>query len=53
MRGAGARSAPRRGAYFGKLREISPPDWEFAFDAHAKIFEPYQAIQLGNALAPL
>ncbi|HEY2132669.1 MAG TPA: mandelate racemase/muconate lactonizing enzyme family protein [Acetobacteraceae bacterium] len=39
-------------AYFAKLREISPPDWEFAFDAHAKIFEPYQAIQLGNALAP-
>ncbi len=40
------------GAYFGKLREISPADFEFAFDAHAKIFEPYQAIQLGNALAP-
>jgi galactonate dehydratase len=39
-------------AYFAKLREISPPEWEFAFDAHAKIFEPYQAIQLGNALAP-
>ena len=39
-------------AYFARLREISPPDWEFAFDAHAKIFEPYQAIQLGNALAP-
>jgi galactonate dehydratase len=39
-------------AYFAELREISPPDWEFAFDAHAKIFEPYQAIQLGNALAP-
>src|SRR5579875_633274 len=40
------------GRYFGRLREISPQDWEFAFDAHAKIFEPYQAIQLGNALAP-
>jgi galactonate dehydratase len=40
------------GAYFGEVRKITPPDWEFAFDAHAKIFEPYQAIQLGNALAP-
>jgi galactonate dehydratase len=40
------------GAYFGRLREICPPQFEFAFDAHAKIFEPYQAIQLGNALAP-
>jgi galactonate dehydratase len=38
--------------YFAALREISPAEWEFAFDAHAKIFEPYQAIQLGNALAP-
>lgn len=27
-------------------------DWEFAFDAHARIFEPWQAQQLGNALAP-
>ncbi len=40
------------GAYFEKVREISPPEFEFAFDAHARIFEPYQAIQLGNALAP-
>ncbi|MBN8891788.1 MAG: isomerase [Rhodospirillales bacterium 70-18] len=40
------------GEYFRRLREISPPDWEFAFDAHARIFEPIQAIQLGNALAP-
>lgn len=39
-------------AWFGEIRRISPADWEFAFDAHAKIFEPYQAIQLGNALAP-
>ncbi len=38
--------------YFAALRAISPAEWEFAFDAHAKIFEPYQAIQLGNALAP-
>ena len=38
-------------AYFDKVREICPSDWEFAFDAHARIFEPYQAVQLGNALA--
>lgn len=40
------------GTYFGMLRRLGPPEFEFAFDAHAKIFEPYQAIQLGNALAP-
>jgi galactonate dehydratase len=40
------------GRYFAELRRISPAQFEFAFDAHAKIFEPYQAIQLGNALAP-
>lgn len=28
------------------------PGWEFAFDAHARLFEPWQAVQLGNALAP-
>ena len=39
-------------AYFGQLRQVCPSEFEFAFDAHAKIFEPYQAIQLGNALAP-
>ncbi len=38
--------------YFAKLRERAPGHFDFAFDAHAKIFEPYQAIQLGNALAP-
>ena len=38
--------------YFARLREICPAEFEFAFDAHAKIFEPWQAIQLGNALAP-
>lgn len=26
------------------------PDWEFAFDAHAKLFEPWQAVDLGNLL---
>lgn len=38
--------------YFARLREICPGHHEFAFDAHAKIFEPRQAVQLGNALAP-
>ena len=28
------------------------PDHEFAFDAYAQIFEPWQAEQLGNVLAP-
>ena len=28
------------------------PDWEFAFDAHARLYEPWQAVELGNALAP-
>ena len=40
------------GQYFAALRRLAPPEFEFAFNAHAKIFEPYQAIQLGNALAP-
>jgi galactonate dehydratase len=39
--------------YFARLREVCPSDLEFAFDAHAKIFEPWQAVQLGNALAPM
>jgi galactonate dehydratase len=38
--------------YFRTLRETVRSDYEIAFDAHAKIFEPKQAIQLGNALAP-
>ena len=38
--------------YFRQVRETARPDYEIAFDAHAKIFEPKQAIQLGNALAP-
>ncbi|KKB07087.1 isomerase [Devosia geojensis] len=40
------------GDYFGRVREITPSHFEFAFDAHARIFEPYQAIQLAEALAP-
>ena len=38
--------------YFRALREVCPSHYEIAFDAHAKIFEVQQAIQLGNALAP-
>jgi galactonate dehydratase len=35
-----------------KLRNICPDRFEFAFDAHARLFEPWQAVQLGNVLAP-
>lgn len=38
--------------YFRSLRETVRPDYDIAFDAHAKIFEPSAARQLGNALAP-
>jgi galactonate dehydratase len=38
--------------YFARLREICPAEFEFAFDAHAKLWEPWQAVQMGNALAP-
>ena len=38
--------------YFRSLRETVRPDYDIAFDAHAKIFEPAAARQLGNALAP-
>jgi galactonate dehydratase len=38
--------------YFRKLRETCNSAYEIAFDAHAKLFEPVQAMQLGNALAP-
>lgn len=38
--------------YFAQIRAACPQEWEFAFDAHAKIFEPQQAIELGRALAP-
>lgn len=39
-------------SYFGDIREHADPRWDFGFDAHAQIFEPYKAIELGNALAP-
>ncbi|MBB4216594.1 L-alanine-DL-glutamate epimerase-like enolase superfamily enzyme [Rhizobium sp. BK212] len=38
--------------YFRSLRETVDDEYEIAFDAHAKIFEPVAARQLGNALAP-
>ncbi len=38
--------------YFRQLRETVRTDYEIAFDAHAQIIEPVQAMQLGNALAP-
>ena len=41
-----------RCALISSLRETVRPDYEIAFDAHAKIFEVAQALQLGNALAP-
>ena len=38
--------------YFEQIRDNTPTEWEFAFDPHAKIFEPIRALQLSNALAP-
>ena len=38
--------------YFEDIRKNTPEEWEFAFDPHAKIFEPVLALQLANALAP-
>lgn len=38
--------------YFADIRKHTPENWEFAFDPHAKIFEPIRALQLANALAP-
>jgi galactonate dehydratase len=40
------------GEYFGQVRANHPEEWEFAFDAHACLWEPWQAVELGNALAP-
>ena len=34
-----------------QLRPACGPEFDLAFDAHAMIFEPYQAVQLGTALA--
>ena len=38
--------------FFEELRVNTPEHFEFAFDPHAKIFEPIRALQLANALAP-
>jgi galactonate dehydratase len=38
--------------YFRGVRETVNPAYEIAFDAHAKIVEVQQAIQLGNVLSP-
>jgi galactonate dehydratase len=40
------------GDYFGQVRENHPDDWDFAFDAHACLWQPRQAVELGAALAP-
>ncbi|GAB2913787.1 mandelate racemase/muconate lactonizing enzyme family protein [Streptomyces mayteni] len=40
------------GDYFGDLRAAHPAEWDFAFDAHAVLWEPRQAVDLGAALAP-
>lgn len=40
------------GKWFGQIRQSLPEDLEFAFDAHAQIFEPIRAVQMAQALAP-
>jgi galactonate dehydratase len=40
------------GEYFGQVRAAFPDEWEFAFDAHACLWEPAQAVELAAALAP-
>ncbi|MGS2586186.1 mandelate racemase/muconate lactonizing enzyme family protein [Streptomyces hebeiensis] len=40
------------GEYFGEVRAGHPEEWDFAFDAHACLWEPRQAVDLGAALAP-
>ncbi|MFJ9585030.1 mandelate racemase/muconate lactonizing enzyme family protein [Streptomyces acidicola] len=40
------------GEYFGAVRERHPEEWDFAFDAHACLWEPRQAVDMGAALAP-
>ena len=38
--------------WVASLKDFCADDLEFAFDAHARLFEPWQAVDLGNALAP-
>ncbi|MFD0472544.1 enolase C-terminal domain-like protein [Nonomuraea thailandensis] len=52
VRGPLGQRGEEAAGYFAEIRSIHPVEWEFAFEAHARIFEPRQAIQLGNALAP-
>lgn len=40
------------GDWFGEMRAALPVEFDFAFDAHARIAEPVRALQLANALAP-
>ena len=40
------------GDWLEKLYDVAGRATSSAFDAHAKIFEPWQAVQLGNLLAP-
>ncbi|MGY0055355.1 mandelate racemase/muconate lactonizing enzyme family protein [Streptomyces sp. LZ34] len=40
------------GEYFGEVRDSHPAEWDFAFDAHACLWEPRQAVEVGAALAP-
>ncbi|QUQ65386.1 mandelate racemase/muconate lactonizing enzyme family protein [Kutzneria sp. CA-103260] len=40
------------GEYFDQVRAALPDEWEFAFDAHACLWEPWHAVELGAALAP-
>ncbi len=42
----------RAAELFARLRAETPAEWRFAFDGHARIYEPIQAVQLANALAP-
>jgi len=44
--------ADELGRYFGDVRDAHPDNWEFAFDAHACLWTPQQAVTLGAALAP-
>ncbi len=45
-------AARELGDYFASVRGGHPDAWEFAFDAHACLWEPRQAVELGAALAP-
>jgi galactonate dehydratase len=46
------RLALRAAAGFAERLRLLCPELELAFDAHARLFEPWQAVQLGRVLAP-